>query len=291
MDVFVRLLALYKKYGFDISGGVFPWHFDRNYPLGSTRLHMSQPFMNASKEGVGLSSGAGVSPIEVMLLSSVGRAMSPKRILIIGNAFGWSTLALGLACPAANVVAMDALVEGSEAKKGFDLTHAIIKGEGLNNISVVQGVSPNDVDDVCSQHFDGSVDLVLIDGEHSNAQQRKDFDAVQHGLSDSGVILLHDVLNWNMVDSFNQIRSAYPSMKAKILMRTPSGMGAFHTSSTPIGAQQIIDAFCEPAMLIRESHRIAQQRIRSTRAVLGFGIEITDDWEKKDTSVKLVKND
>ena len=291
MDIFVRLLELYKKYGFDVSGGVFPWHFDKNYPLGATRLHVLQPFMKVSKQGELLRSGGGVSPIEVMLLACASRAMNPKQILIIGNAFGWSTFALGLANPDAKVVAIDALVEGSEAKLGFDLTKSIIKNENLHNISVVNAFSPNDLEDVCREYFDGSIDVVLIDGEHSNTQQSKDFHAVYKELSNPGVVFLHDVLNWNMVSSFNSIRASYPKMTGKILMRTPSGMGVFHTTSIPNEAQRIIDAFCVPTSSIRDDHSEVQKRVRNTREILGFGIEITDDAEKKDTSVKLVKNE
>ena len=248
---------------------------------------MSQPFVKASKEGKSLSSGGGVAPIEIMLLASVSRAMNPKRILIIGNAFGWSTLAIGLACPDARVVAMDALVEGSEAQQGFDLTNTIIEGDGLSNISVVQAFSPNDVDDVCRQYFDGPVDLVLIDGEHSNDQQRKDFDAVQNKLSDSGLIFLHDVLNWNMVSEQSD-SAAYPNMQGKILMRTPSGMGAFHTSLTPIEAQQIIDAFVNQP---RQFEKSIVKCNKDSKYALCWALGLRSPMIGKKMRCKLVKND
>lgn|GEM_PF-7056576 len=33
MDVYVQLLNLYKKRGYSIVGGEYPWHFDRLYPM------------------------------------------------------------------------------------------------------------------------------------------------------------------------------------------------------------------------------------------------------------------
>ena len=291
MDVFVRLIEIYNKYGIRISGGLFPWHFERNYPIGTTRLHVFQPFMGAAHQGKHMSVGGGISPLEVLVLSSVSRATKPKRIFLIGNAFGWSTLALGLANPDAQVVAIDALVEGVEAARGFDITQQIIKKEKLDNISVVEAFSPDDVHEVCQKYFDGPIDFALIDGKHSNEQQTKDFQVVYQELADPGVVFLHDVLNWNMISSFNEIRKSYPHMTGEILIRTPSGMGVFHTKTIPKEAKDIIDSFCESKDIIQVNRNEVAKRVRKARKIMGFGIQIKDDWRNKETSISFVQNE
>lgn len=291
MDVFVRLIEIYNKYGFNISGGLFPWHFERNYPIGTTRLHVFQPFMGIARRGQHMSVGGGISPLEVLVLSSVSRVMKPKRIFLIGNAFGWSTLALGLANPDARVVAIDALVEGVEAGLGFDTTKQIVQKEKLDNISVVKAFSPDDVHDVCQKYFDGPIDFALIDGKHSNEQQSKDFQVVYQELADPGVVFLHDVLNWNMTSSFNEIRKTYPNLTGKILMRTPSGMGVFHTKTIPKEAKDIINSFCESKDTIQGNRKEVAKRVRRARKIMGFGIQIKDDWHNKETSISFLQNE
>ena len=290
MDVFVRLIEIYKKYNCAVSGGLFPWHFDRNYPLGTTRLHVLQPFMGVQQGGKSMSVGGGISPLEVLVLSAVSRAMKPKRIFLIGNAFGWSTLALGLANPDAKVVAIDALVEGIEANKGFSLTQKIIKEEGLENISVLEAFSPDDVESVCRSHFDGPIDFALIDGKHSNEQQTLDFHAVAQELAEIGLIFLHDILNWGMIPSFIELKNSYPNLTGKILMRTPSGMGVFHSKDIPKEAEAIIDSFCEFKDVIQANRKEVANRVQKARGIMGFGIEIKDDLEKKETSLSFLKN-
>ena len=42
--------------------------------------------------------------VELMFLDCLMQVIQPKNIFVIGNSFGWITLALGLMCPAARVV-------------------------------------------------------------------------------------------------------------------------------------------------------------------------------------------
>ena len=291
MDVYVRLIEIYQKYGIRIAGGLFPWHFECSYPAGATRLHVLQPFMGPLYQGKSLNIGGGVSPLEALVLSSTSRAMKPKRIFIIGNAFGWSTFVLGLANPDAQVVAIDALIEGLEANQGFEITKQIIKAEGLDNISVVEAFSPDDVAQVCRTYFDGPIDFALIDGKHSNEQQTLDFHAVRQELAGTGIIFLHDVLNWNMVSSFMKLKQSNRDLIGKILMRTPSGMGVFYTKDIPKEAEAIINAFCEAKDVIQANQKEVVKRVQRTRKIMGFGIKVKDNWENKETTIAIVKNE
>ena len=75
------------------------------------------------------------------------------RFFIIGNAFGWSTFALALSNPSAQIVAIDALVEGHDALYGHNLCQKIIKEEGFGNVKILHASSPQDVESVVQEHL------------------------------------------------------------------------------------------------------------------------------------------
>jgi hypothetical protein len=57
-----------------------------------------------SRQGVKMCRGGGLGIVELMFLDCLMLVILPKNISVIGNSFGWITLALGLMCPAARVV-------------------------------------------------------------------------------------------------------------------------------------------------------------------------------------------
>jgi predicted O-methyltransferase YrrM len=57
-----------------------------------------------SRQGVKMCRGGGLAIVELMFLDCLMQVIQPKNIFVIGNSFGWITLALGLMCPAARVV-------------------------------------------------------------------------------------------------------------------------------------------------------------------------------------------
>ena len=130
----------------------------------------------------------------------------------------------------------------------------------------------------------------MIDGEHSNEQQMKDFHAVFQELADPGIIFLHDVLNWGMTSSFMRLKKSNRDLIGKILMRTPSGMGVFYTKDIPKEAEAIINAFCEAKDVIEANRKEVAKRIQSARKIMGFGIAVKEDWEIKRTTISLSKN-
>ena len=209
-----------------------------------------------------MSVGGGINPLEILLMVAVIRAMKPKRIFIIGNAFGWSTLAMGLADPHAQVVAIDSLAEGSDAQSGFVLTQQIIDEEGLSNIKIVQARSPEDIPAVVNQYMDGPIDLALIDGLHTNQQQYLDFHALQSCMAKTQMIFMHDILNWQLTKSYQKIKKEFPQLLSNILMRTPSGMGVFYSKDTPEAAKSIVLAFTEKPSFIRQKQQFLQERIQ-----------------------------
>jgi predicted O-methyltransferase YrrM len=281
MEVYLELIDIYKRQGLELKTGLYPWHFDRCYPLESTRLHLVFPFTKLFRKGKPTAVGAGIHPIEVMLLSAASKAFAPKRIFIIGNAFGWSTLALGLANKQSKIVAIDALVEGAEAKYGFDLTNKIIQDEGLDNIQIIHASSPQDVQQVVQEHLEGSVDFVLIDGYHSNHQQSLDFKEIQKFTSRSHIVFMHDVMNFDLVKSFKHLRNEYPDLESNILMRTPSGMGVFFTSDISSDTRRVIDAFCENPTSLRHAQKMAKERVGNFVKRFGLKIECERNYDER----------
>lgn len=262
MDVYVQILSMYAKQGFNISGGIFPWHFDRLYPMESIRTYRSLPFMKLTRNQEVMSLGGGINPLEVLVLVAVVRALKPKRIFIVGNSFGWSTLALGLAREDVHVVAIDSIEEGAHGLQGFSLTQKIIQEEGLSNITLLQARSPENISDVVHQYMDGPIDLAFIDGLHTNEQQYIDVQSLQPYMAQDHMIFLHDVLNWDLIKSYTRLRKELPHMKSDILMRTPSGMGVFYSKNISKEVQDIVHAFSEEPWFVRKNQREIADRIR-----------------------------
>ena len=74
-------------------------------------------------------------------------------------------------------------------------------------------------------------------------------------------------------------------------MRTPSGMGVFHSQNIPKEAEAIIDSFCEFKYVIQANRKEVANRVQRARGIMGFGIEIKDDLEKTETSLSFLKNE
>ena len=263
MDVYIRLLSIYQKQGFNISGGLYPWHFDRLYPMESIRTYRSFPFITLTRNKEVMSMGGGINPLEILIFVAIVRALKPKRIFIIGNAFGWSTFALGLACEDVQVFVIDSVEEGEDAQKGFHLTEKIIKEEEISNITLLRARSPEDIDDLVQTHIDGPIDLAFVDGLHSNAQQYLDVHALMPHMAQEHIILLHDVLNWSLTKSYQALRKDFPHLSSSILMRTPSGMGALYSRNLSTEVQDIIHAFTEEPWFIRRNQKIVAERIKA----------------------------
>jgi len=235
MTAFTRLLDIYHRAGFQVRTGLNPYQFDN---------HRDAPFTALYRDGQILPTGGGVAVQEIYFFETLFEEYHPKRIFVIGNAFGWSTLLLALLNPAARVVALDCGIEGAWAKAGIDLTNRIAAAEGLP-ARVVFGTSPQDVDSVVAEHL-GSVDFAFIDGLHTNEQQEKDSDAVRKCASADCVYVAHDVINWHMLDGFERIAAKSPGMIARILIRTPSGIGVLSPVSLEPAIGSRLNAFCDP---------------------------------------------
>src|SRR5207249_4304008 len=180
-----RLISFYAAHGLHVRTGLNPHHF---------RDHRDAPFTAIYRNGKILSTGGGIALQEVYFFECLFAEYQPASILVIGNAFGWSTLLLSLLNPRARVVALDAGIEGEDTDFGIDLTNRIAKDNGLA-VEVVKGSSPQDVEGVVSGRMRQGVDFVFVDGLHTELQQELDYQAAARHRSPDGAFVFHDVVN------------------------------------------------------------------------------------------------
>jgi len=245
--LFPALVQLCERHGVEVMSSVAPlvWvtlgtHRERTLIEPPNDRLFTYLFVNNQM----VSNGGGLHMTEIHLLECLATVLSPERIFVIGNAYGWSTLGIALAFPKAKVVAVD---DGRAfgSREGIDWTNRTAKAEGLDVIAV-GGTSPADVERIVGEHLTGKIDLVLIDGSHTNKQQTADFLACQAVASADCVYLLHDVVNWDMAESFMEIRRLTDAtLKGEILTRTASGMGIFYPKPLAPGLEPLLFTFID----------------------------------------------
>lgn len=229
MSVIPDLFAAYRDLGYVPVTGHNPAHFEG---------WRDAPFTSFLKDGnlVGIQ-GLGLALQEIMFLDGLGPLLAPANILVIGNSFGWSTIALSLIFPKARVLAID------PQDKGNALT-AEIAGRRKLDVVAAAGSSPQDVAPLVGRHLAGKPDLVLIDAVHNNEALVADFAACRAVAADNALYLLHDVMNWNMGGALDQIVKT-DGLKAILLTRTASGMAAVWRDISP-DVLSYLTAFADP---------------------------------------------
>ena len=100
MSVFLDLLSLYEGEGITVQTSLSPGHFPG---FNSQDI----PFTYLYRGGVQLAEGGGIAFAELAFLEHLFTAIHPQRLFVVGNAFGWSTLALAILNPGARIVAID----------------------------------------------------------------------------------------------------------------------------------------------------------------------------------------
>lgn len=232
MSILPKLISIYRSAGYEPLTGYNSYHFQG---------WIGAPFTKFLK-GNAIHGEAGLALQELMVLEGFAAFIAPRRILVIGNAHGWSTIALALMFPNAKVVAID------PGKNGNNLTNAIAQQNTLS-LEVVEGYSPRDTGRICKTHLGGLADLVLIDAVHTNEAVLADFNGCKSETHDGTVWIFHDVINWNLVDSFQHICSEN-NLSGHILTRTPSGM-AVAWKNSPQEFQEYVSVFYEDPNIYR----------------------------------------
>uniref|UniRef100_A0A7S4UR10 Uncharacterized protein n=1 Tax=Alexandrium monilatum TaxID=311494 RepID=A0A7S4UR10_9DINO len=147
-----------------------------------------------------LHTGWGIMDADVELFVNLQEALlaSPARrarVFAIGNAFGFSSVVLGLLF-ARKLGAGSGLVDviDSETEAGCNhvgslITRSIANASDLD-IALSVGLSPRDVPHTMRAP---AYDLAFIDGEHTERQLQLDFGAVAPRLAARAAVVLHDV--------------------------------------------------------------------------------------------------
>ena len=258
MNTLTKVIDLYKLHGFDIRVGLNPSHFSNN---------KEAPFAILMKNGNPFITGGGIGLQDFYFFELLFSSFKPKNLFAIGNAFGWSSLILSLLNKEAKVIVIDAGIEGKDNDFGINLTNQIADSQNMN-LRVIKAFSPDDVHEIVKNNFDVKIDFVFIDGLHTDEQQYKDYKALTKHVSDECILVFHDVINFNMVKSFQRISTDANNMKATILHRTNSGMGILYPANTDDNLKKIINAFTEhPSYLkkLRKESGIYKTFLRNQR--------------------------
>jgi MMP 1-O-methyltransferase len=128
------------------------------------------------------------------LFNAAARATGRGRIVEIGSWKGRSTvwLASGARLSGQRVYAVDRHVESREAPgaQTFDTFLANIRSAGVEEVVTPLVMSSADA----ANCVEGGVEVLFIDGDHSDAGARADVELWVPRLVDGGVILMHDVV-------------------------------------------------------------------------------------------------
>ena len=242
---FIDLIRLYEKNGYEVQSSLSPLHFP-----GFN--HADLPFSYIRQNGQIICRGGGLAISELVFVDCITSIIKPKNIFVIGNSFGWTTLALGLMCPTSRIVAIDICPRPEEAR-GIKETNKLGKQISAE-IRAIKAKSPEDVTTVITENFEGGIDLVLIDGGHTPQQQTKDFLVCKELANKQCVYLFHDVINFQMVKSFVEIASENNHLISSLLFRTPSGMGISYPKEYFEDLSDTVNAFTESDENIRSLH-------------------------------------
>jgi len=231
MPILAQLTRLYESRGIEISTGLNPSHFGD---------HPYAPFTWFIRDGKSVTEGLGISLQEIYFLECLFEHFQPRRLFVIGNSAGWSTLALALLNPGGQVLAIDAGFDTSSLE-GIDLTNRIAAEEALP-AQAVKGVSPADVGRLIGEHDMAPVDFAFIDGYHTVEQVELDFEAIRPHATPGCVYLFHDVQNFGLHPALDRA-AGRGGLVWELLLGTSSGMGIMYHPAHPPPCLDDIAAF------------------------------------------------
>jgi len=221
MPILARLVSLYESRGIRIATGLNPSHFG-NFSRA--------PYTWFIKDGQSLTNGLGIALQEIYFLECLFARYRPTSLFVIGNALGWSTLAIALANPEAMVLAIDAGLDRC-ARDGIDLTNRIAAEEKLA-VRAVAGRSPENVGDILAAEAMPAIEFAFIDGYHSVDQVELDFAAVQAHAAPGCVYLFHDVASFDLAPGVERAAAA-SGLRWQLLHGTTSGMAIVYDPAQP----------------------------------------------------------
>jgi len=129
------------------------------------------------------------------LFDVAARARGLGHIVEIGSWKGRSTvwLASGARLAGQRIIAIDPHAGSHEdpAARTFDEFASNLRRAGVDDVVTPLVMSSRDA----ASRVDGGVEVLFIDGDHSEAGTRADLDTWLHRVVDGGTVLMHDVVN------------------------------------------------------------------------------------------------
>jgi predicted O-methyltransferase YrrM len=262
MKTFKALLDAYETLGYRCFAGNTSAFFANNPHVAAAYLE---------KDGEFPYEGGGIAPLEILFFEELCESLQPKSIFVIGNSFGWSTNALALINPQAQVVSIDPDADGNR------LTMQAADQLGLENVVAVTGCSPTDTQTVVGEYLGGSADLIFIDANHTDYFLHRDFAGCLGIANNESVFVLHDVLLHGMTRSFGEILQRN-GLYGTLLHRTPSGIGIACRREKQADIAAVVSIFGEPALDAAEAFFQTEAKppplpaIQRIRRKLGVGV-------------------
>lgn len=177
--------------------------------LGYKFVEISDGLLQGIRTIQGLTTGGGICKSDVELMVFMSKIFKPTAIYGVGNAFGLSTITLGVIHPDVPIDIIDAENEGKDNVKGTQITREISTKNNLN-INLFSGYSPHDTYKALRSP---TYDFVFIDGLHTNEQLFKDIISIYARLAKNCVLMLHDVGSHNLHDGIEMFRKVDPTFK------------------------------------------------------------------------------
>jgi hypothetical protein len=146
--------------------------------------------------------GGGIGLTDVIFFIGLKNLFAPPAIFVVGNAFGYSAFILAEIFDNAVIDVIDAGSEGSFNARGNEITQRIAE-EFYPNVRLTVGTSPQDLPRAARSSEYG---LIVIDGEHSDEAQQRDFAGLLPYAAERSVVYLHDVDLCSMQTSYRSIR-------------------------------------------------------------------------------------
>jgi predicted O-methyltransferase YrrM len=231
MPIIADLIEVYEDEGIEISTGLNSWHL---------KNAAEAPFTWFFRGGKKLTQGLGIALQEVYLVETIFESWRPKNMLVVGNSYGWSTLALALANRAGRTLALDTGAD-VQSVAGIQITNKIAKKRGLDCYAVA-APSPGGVAPAVARELKGPVEFAFVDGEHSRDAVARDLDAIRAVATPDCVYLCHDVLNFDLRPPVADFAARH-GLAHTILTRTPSGMALVHPDPAPPALAPALRAF------------------------------------------------
>lgn len=204
-SLFAEIYNRYKKLGFDIYGGYSPF------------LKVQRPSNYVVKQKQLMCTSGGIANDEMFIIYPTLLTLKPKNILVIGNAYGISTLFVSLSLKTSKVVALD-----KYRTKGIAITKKLLKG--IKNKYVIKGSTPEDLEKIIKKYFNNKLDMVFVDAVHTNEYQTKEFLIYEKYLSKNSIVFFHDVISCNLLKSFIFLKNKYKNYSFQLLNKSSNGL-------------------------------------------------------------------